>query len=120
MVKVDTYRLVKLFWSARTVVLDIERRERSNESLELLQEQTDVFLRSLHVIQKVLLEKHSKSNTVKLTCIPNNLPVSWARMILYQLQNLVIYQLLRTKYLGQIEGPNTKIPCCIHWCNAAV
>ena len=80
MVKVDTYRLEKLFWSARTVVLDIERRERSNESLELLQEQTDVFLRSLHVIQKVLLEKHSKSNTVKLTCIPNNLPVSWARI----------------------------------------
>ena len=46
---------------------DIERRENSSESLELLQERNDLALQSPYDIQEVLLDEYSKPNIVKFT-----------------------------------------------------
>ena len=48
--EVDTYRVGRLFYQLELFMLDIERREHSSESLELLQERTDVFLQSLYAL----------------------------------------------------------------------
>lgn len=52
----DKHRVWKLLYWARTVLLDIKRREHFCESLEVLQEQIDAALQSVSVMQEELLE----------------------------------------------------------------
>ena len=47
--------------------MEIEEKEHSSESLELLQTQIKVTLQNLYVMQEELLEEPSKSNVKKLT-----------------------------------------------------
>lgn len=47
--------------------MEIEEKEHSSESLELLQTRINVTLQNLYVMQEELLEEHSKSNVKKLT-----------------------------------------------------